>query len=240
MHVIPVSKQVADLFVRNKHYSRRASIFWAGFGLVEDGLVVGVCVYGQPSPPIQKHAFKDRDFRLYELARLVVQSKTKNAASFLVGRSLRMLEQPSAVVSYADMEQNHCGIIYQATNWLYTGSVVSHDHMYLVDGVRTHPMTLRDRGVTNPKEWAKANGVQTVKPHPKHRYFFFNGTKKQQERMRGKLSYPAVDAYPKCDARRYDDGADLVIPAAGRLDEMGATIDGVTHRFAPENIDLFL
>lgn len=134
MEVIPCTKAICEQFVVAKHYSKRASIFWAGFALVENGHIEGVAVYGQPSPPIQKHAFRDRDFRLYELCRVVVQTKTKNAASFLVAGSLKLLPAPCAVVSYADMEQGHCGIIYQATNWLYTGSTKSHDKLYLVDG----------------------------------------------------------------------------------------------------------
>ena len=60
LRVVPVSKEVCEAFVTQKHYSRRASIFWAGFGLVEAGHIVGVAVYGQPSPPIQRNAFKDR------------------------------------------------------------------------------------------------------------------------------------------------------------------------------------
>lgn len=218
MRVIPISKSVADAFVKQKHYSRRASIFWAGFGLEEDGQITGVAVYGQPSPPIQKHAFKDRDFRLYELARVVVQSKTKNASSFLVGNSLKLLEpKPCAVISYADMEQNHCGIIYQATNWLYTGSTKSHDKAYIVDGKRTHPMTLRDQGITDPTRWAKENGIEMVKPMEKHRYFQFVGDKRQRSAMRSKLNYPALAQYPKCDQQRYDDGPDLCIQVAQEL-----------------------
>jgi hypothetical protein len=212
MKVIPISKTVADAFVTQKHYSRRASIFWAGFGLEEDGQITGVAVYGQPSPPIQKHAFKDREFRLYELARVVVQSKTKNASSFLVANSLKLLEpKPCAVISYADMEQNHCGIIYQATNWLYTGATKSHDKAYIVDGKRTHPMTLRDRGITDPTRWAKENGIEMVKPMDKHRYFQFVGDKRQRRMMQEKLNYPVITAYPKCDQQRYDDGPDLHI-----------------------------
>lgn len=218
MRIIPISKSVADAFVTQKHYSRRASIFWAGFGLEEDGQITGVVVYGQPSPPIQKHAFVDRDFRLYELARVVVQSKTKNASSFLVANSLKLLEpKPCAVISYADMEQNHCGIIYQATNWLYTGSTKSHDKAYIVDGKRTHPMTLRDKGITDPTRWAKENGIEMVKPMEKHRYFQFVGDKRQCRIMRKKLSYPVVGAYPKCDQKRYDDGPDLCIQVAQEL-----------------------
>lgn len=212
MKVISISKSIADAFVTQKHYSRRASIFWAGFGLEEDGQITGVAVYGQPSPPIQKHAFKDRDFRLYELARVVVQSKTKNASSFLVANSLKLLEpKPCAVISYADMEQSHCGIIYQATNWLYTGATKSHDKAYIVDGKRTHPMTLRDRGITDPTRWAKENGIEMVKPMDKHRYFQFVGDKRQRRVMQEKLNYPVLKSYPKCDQQRYDDGPDLHI-----------------------------
>jgi hypothetical protein len=224
MRVVSLSKKVCEEFVLKKHYSRRASIFWAGFGLVEGDQVVGVAVYGQPSPPIQRHSFESRDFRLYELARVVVQTPTINAASFLVANSLRLLEpKPCAVVSYADMEQGHCGIIYQATNWLYTGATKSHDKAYIVDGKRIHPMTLRDRGITDPTRWAKENGVEMVNPEPKHRYFYLVGSKKQKRDMRARLKYPVLADYPKCDQQRYDDGEILDIP----------------HKLEPNQTDLF-
>lgn len=142
MRVIPLSKKDAEYFIVSKHYSKCAAVFWAAFGLEIDGTVQGVVIYGQPSPPIQRSAFQDRDFRLYELGRLVVQTNTKNAGSFLVGRSLQLLQQPCAVVSYADSAWGHCGIVYQATNWLYTGATVSHDHLYLIEDKKVHPMTL--------------------------------------------------------------------------------------------------
>jgi hypothetical protein len=212
--VEPLSKAVCESFVPTKHYSRRASIFWRGFGLIENGRVEGVVVYGQPSPPIQKHAFSDRDFRLYELSRLVIQTTSKNSASFLVGNSLRMLEpQPCAVVSYADMEQGHCGYVYQATNWLFTGATKSHDKAYVVNGKRVHPMTLRDQGITNPTAWAKENGIAMVPPEPKNRYFYLVGNRKQKAAMRSKLNYPVIPEYPKCEPKRYDDGPYVYAPA---------------------------
>ncbi len=211
MKVVKLSKSECDEWVKLKHYSRRAPIFWAGFGLEIGGMIEGVCVYGQPSPPIQKHAFKDRDFQLFELARLVVQTTEKNAASFLVGNSLQMLSAPCAVVSYADTEQGHSGIVYQATNWIYTGATKSHDKAYLVDGVRTHPMTLRDRGITDPGRWAKEHGIQTVPPMEKHRYFQFVGDKRQRRSMLAKLQYPIVSSYPKSQHSRYDDGPTIAM-----------------------------
>lgn len=214
MNVAPIDKATADLFVRTKHYSRRPSIFWRGFGLEIDGMIEGVAVYGQPSPQIQRHAFRDRDFPLYELSRVVVQSRKRNAASYLIGRSLQMLTpRPCAVVSYADSEYGHSGIVYQATNWAYTGPVVSHDHLYLVDGERLHPMTLRDRGVTDPKRWARENGIQTVKPSPKHRYFYAVGDRRERRSIMARLAYSVVNDYPKSDVRRYDDGPVILVRA---------------------------
>lgn len=199
------------MLVTARHYSRRPCIFWAGFGLIIDNMVEGCVVYGQPSPQLFKHAFRDRDFRLYELSRLVIQTREQNAASFLVGRSLRMLEQPSAVVSYADSAWGHVGSIYQATNWIYTGATKSHDHLYLIDGERIHPMTLRDRGILDPKRWAKENNIKTIPPSEKHRYFILNGSKSARRVMRRRLSY-AEQPYPKADQQRYDDGNKIIMP----------------------------
>lgn len=208
--VIPLSKKDCEKWVINKHYSKRMSIFWKGFGLVSpEGKVEGVIVYGQPSPPIQKFAFKDKDFRLYELSRLVVQTKEKNAASFLISNSLKQLESYCAIVSYADEAKGHAGIVYQATNWMYTGATVAHDHLYLIDGQKVHSMTLRDRGITNPKQWARENNIQTIKPDKKHRYFYLRGSKKQIKHMKKKLAYAIVLGYPKKEKTMYDDGPQI-------------------------------
>ena len=143
LQVKPLDRATAKLVVEAKHYSRRLGIMWEAFGLYFEGLLVGVVCYGQPSAPIQKHAFKDRNFRLYELTRLVVEPNVKNGASFLISNSLKLLkEQPCAIVSYADSANGHCGIVYQATNWVYTGATKAHDSLYLIDGEKVHSMTI--------------------------------------------------------------------------------------------------
>jgi hypothetical protein len=215
--VIKVGAHIARPFVLKKHYAHRMPICWECFGLVVNELIDGVVIYGQPSPPIQRHAFRKRNFRLYELSRLVIQTALPNAASLLIGRSLQMLaSQPCAVVSYADTEWGHSGIVYQATNWIYTGAVKSHDHTYLVNGVRTHPITLRDRGISDPKRWARENNITTLPPCIKHRYFYLIGTRKQRRDMLANLNYPVITSYPKSPKQLYHAGplidvrADLV------------------------------
>lgn len=208
MKVERIPKKLAQTVVEAKHYSRRLGIFWEGFGLYSDGALVGVCCFGQPSAPIQKHAFRDRDFRLYELTRLVVERGVPNGASVLIAGALRQLSvRPAAVISYADSAHGHCGIVYQATNWLYTGAVKAHDSLYLIDGVPTHPMTLRDKlGVLDPTAWAKANNIARIPPAEKHRYFTFVGTKADKARMLAALAYPRVAEYPKKDKSMYHEG----------------------------------
>jgi hypothetical protein len=211
LHVKKINKKIAFDIVSRKHYSRRLGIFWEGFGLFDGDVLLGVCCFGQPSPAIQKHAFKDRDFRLYELTRLVVDEGVKNGASFLISQSIKQLSQkPCAIISYADSMHGHCGIVYQATNWIYTGCTVSHDKLYCVDGKIFHPITLRDHfGATNPAQWVRENknnfNISIVKPMPKHRYFFLCGTKKQKKIMAEKMAY-FQKPYPKSDKSTYDSG----------------------------------
>lgn len=200
-----IDKQTAKTVIEAIHYRKTLGVFWEAFGLYENEKLIGVICYGQPSAPIQKHAFKDRDFRLYELTRLVIDSGNKNCASILIAESLKLLnEQPSAVISYADSALGHAGIVYQATNFLYTGATTSHDKLYMVNGKALHPITVRDQfGVTNPAVWAKENNIETIKPLPKHRYFYFNGNKYQRRKMIEKLAYPLVQQYPKAEKTRY-------------------------------------
>jgi hypothetical protein len=208
MIVKRIDRKTSEKVIKHKHYRKTLGIFWEGYGLYDNDELKGVCCYGQPSAPIQKHAFTERDFRLYELTRLVVDDGVKNGASILIGGSLRLLsEKPAAIISYADSSMNHVGIVYQATNWLYTGEVKAHDSFYMVDGELLHPTTVRDRfGVTSPKVWAKENNIEMVKPKGKHRYFQFVGDKRSKKTMISKLKYPIITEYPKAEKMRYDNG----------------------------------
>jgi len=57
--------------------------------------------------------------------------------------------------------------------------------------------------------WSKENGIKTVPPMHKHRYFFFVGNKRERRSMVLKLSYPIVKDYPKLEKRMYDAGPNI-------------------------------
>jgi hypothetical protein len=196
-----ITKAQAAPFILEIHYAKRFPPYSHLFGLIEDGKLVGVVSYGPPASP--QVARSIGIYPVLELNRLVITTQTKNAASFLVGRSLRFLPSPIAVVSYADGMQGHIGYIYQATNFLYTGSPTAHDNYYLVGNKLTHPRSLAARGITAPVQWAKENRIEIVKSKPKHRYVFLRGGKSELKKFRGALKWP-IFPYPKGESRRYN------------------------------------
>lgn len=70
-----------------------------------------------------------------ELVRMALNGKQKSTSEVLA-LSIRLVKKlvplVKLIVSYADSEQDHKGIIYRATNWFYTGQ--SSDTSILING----------------------------------------------------------------------------------------------------------
>ena len=155
------------------------------FGLFREGVflpeLVGVCIYTRPAGPTaaQKYYPRDPD-KCLELRRLcLVDDTPKNAESFFVSRTLKWLRKNTEwkfVVSYADPEQGHKGVIYRAANFKYEG-ITAPGSSLIVDGkpfhIRTLTMTDRPYGVEiNQRYKNKDPNVQIVKTEPKHIYTY--------------------------------------------------------------------
>ena len=93
------------------------------------------------------------------------------------------IPQPKVVVSYADTAQDHLGIIYQATNFLFTGTTKARTDMAGKDGKHSRHH-LGDKTKRIPRS-------------SKHRYVYFIGNKKQKKILRNALRYEIHDNYPK-------------------------------------------
>ena len=132
--VEPISYQEAKPWILKKHYAHRMPAIQHSFGLHENRLCCGIVAYGMPA---NANNSRMGEYPMWELVRLVVETKKKNAASFLVGGSLKMLPPPCACISYADETLGHVGYIYQATNWIYTG-ISKGDTEWTVDGKKYH------------------------------------------------------------------------------------------------------
>ena len=101
-----------------------------------------------------------------------------NSESRVLGvvlRALRRHTELKFILTYADPQQKHAGIIYQATNWMYTGLSEAMPLYDLGDGVGRHSRTLSHAFGTHSVRHFADHGIEVKRvPQPgKHRYVFF-------------------------------------------------------------------
>jgi len=102
------------------------------------GRVVGCAVWIPPTKSAALATYP-QDWRgVLALSRLVVlPDQPTNSASFLIGRSIRLIRQDprwKCLVTYADDYQGHAGTIYKATNWESCGKTAPHPTWVDCDG----------------------------------------------------------------------------------------------------------
>lgn len=204
---IPSSE--AEPWILGRHYAKRNCPISYAFGAYRGTVMIGVVTYGMPASQHLCRGIAGDDWsdKVLELNRLCCEN-TRNVASLLVGRSLRMLPKPTIIVSYADMSQGHVGYVYQATNFLYTGLSAKRTE-YVLDGseeLHSRAISHFADGKENQAQYLKERfgDALKLKPRPrKHRYIFLHGNRKQVAAMRAALRYP-VEPYPKGESRKYE------------------------------------
>lgn len=175
--------ETKDLIL-NVHYAKRMPSISFAYGLFKDNEMIGIVTYGSPASPFlckgicgEKHKQN-----VIELNRLVLVNNEKNEASYLIANSLKMLPKPKIVVSYADTAHDHSGVVYQATNFLFTGTTKGRTDQASANGKHSRH-SLGDR-------------QNRVYRSPKHRYVIFVCSKKQKKIYMEALNY-AIQPYPK-------------------------------------------
>ena len=181
-----ITRNEYSKFVIGIHYAHRWPSISYAFGLFDEKKLVGCVTYGSPASPFLCKGVCGDGFRLdvLELNRLVLENNKKNEASYLVGNSLRMLGEikNAIIVSYADTKYNHIGYVYQATNFLFTGTTKPRTDMASVNGKHSRHH-LGDRN-------------NRVNRSAKHRYVTFIGDKRFKNKAKEALKYRVLP-YPK-------------------------------------------
>lgn len=126
--ILEISKKVAYDFVRQYHYLQDAKFFSCySYGLWLDGELVGVATFSNPQGNSSLKGWfglPNTDKSVLELSRLCLlpSLNNTNAASYLLGNSLKLLKQEGirAVITLADSTR-HIGSIYQVCNFKYYG-----------------------------------------------------------------------------------------------------------------------
>jgi hypothetical protein len=196
MKVLPIKNEEAYPWILSKHYAKRLPSISFAFGLYEENLLKGIITYGMPASPSLCVGVCGEEYKhlVIELNRLCLLDNKKNQASYLIANSIKLLPNPKIIVSYADTGMNHTGYIYQATNFLFTGTTKE----------RT------DMASENGKHSRHSLGNPEIRVHrsSKHRYIYFHGTKKEKKLLREKLKYEVLD-YLKTPTEKYDAGGSV-------------------------------
>lgn len=195
-----IDYQTAMSIVIEKHYLHRKAPCTYAFGLFDPtGNICGVITYGvsASSTLLRGVCGEEEAKNVYELTRLWIDdSVPKNGESYLIGNTIKQLDR-EIIVSYADSSQNHIGVVYQATNFHYTGlSARFRDPK--VKGLENQHHATYANGLTNAQviERFGADNVTWVERPRKHRYVFFNASGRRRKELQAKLRYK-IQPYPK-------------------------------------------
>jgi hypothetical protein len=124
----------------------------------EEGEMKGAMFYGRMAMANQWKRFGTDKDKVIELRRLCcIDDTPKNTESYFIGKSLRMLRKDwtkGLVVSYADKEYGHGGIIYKASNFKQIEDIKG-ARVIMHNGKRFHDKTIRAKYKGNLKPYAK-------------------------------------------------------------------------------------
>jgi hypothetical protein len=203
-HVRAIDPRETHPFILDVHYAHRLPAISYAFGLIRDGELVGIVTYGKPASHTlcQGVCGIEWSSQVLELNRLCLLDNQTNEASRLVGASLRLLPKPTVVVSYADTAQDHLGVIYQATNFIYTGTTTARDEWYVEGDEQNHSRQLFH--LASNTELGGLAGLremfgERLKTRPrsvKHRYIYFVAGRTDRRHLFEALRYP-IQPYPK-------------------------------------------
>ena len=190
----------AVAFLLPRHYSGRKPVVSKAFGLIEDGVLQAVITYGKPASPSVCVGICGKEYsgNVYELNRMCRSDEYRKPLSHFVSATLRMLKPLDwIVVSYSDTAMNHHGYVYQACNFLYTGTSAPHADKYVPEG-------------SGHNRHAESFDVRkdefSVERSIKHRYVYFcTKSKRLKKEWMNSLRYPVLP-YPKGDNSNYELG----------------------------------
>lgn len=185
--------------IMNKHYAqRRPSISYA-FVLYDKtkDREVGVLTYGKPASNSLCVGVCGKEYskNVYELNRLFIEDcNVKNLASYFISESEKQLSAIGnfIIVSYSDKGMSHNGYVYQASNFIYTGSTKERTDKYTPNGKHSRHYT---------DEYNHLRKVRTSK----NRYVKFIGNKRFKKNANKNLKYD-THPYPKSQNKKYKVG----------------------------------
>jgi hypothetical protein len=171
--VTPVPLSVGQELVCKYHYSKGGSNTFVYMHVLvhkATGTLFGVAWWLPPTRVAAESVNKPHWKRVLALTRFVLLPEApKNAASFLLSRSVKLIAKEGrfvSLVTYADESQGHLGIMYQAAGWAYVGRTGPYQRWVNVDGRQVSAKATVNRTVSE----MLALGHQRAGSFFKHKY----------------------------------------------------------------------
>ena len=125
MRLEKASEKAIVFACKNFHYSKSKPQSLMAFSVFNDSNEwCGVIVYSLGANKYLGSPYGLKNGSAIELVRVALNGKQEQTTK-AVSLSLKLIKKFAPlvrmVISYADKDQNHTGIIYQASNWYYTG-----------------------------------------------------------------------------------------------------------------------
>lgn len=207
-----IDKQAALEMVKAYHYSNALpSINKHFIGFYLGDKLVGVVTLGWGTRPLHTirrlfPSLETKDY--YEIGRMcMTEEMPRNSESQMLAQLTKWVKQncPEVKVlfTWADGMLGKPGYVYQASNFLYAGHIVT--DFYLKDGVKIHPRQTRKLfGIENDErlsvrptvEQMKAHGIEHYKGK-QFRYVLFLCGKAEKKRLMRECTVPLSRDYPK-------------------------------------------
>ena len=150
---------------KNFHYSKSTPVNPFGFSVFNDkNEWCGCILYGLGANNNIAKQFNLANGQVIELLRMSLNGKqesTSKAMSISIKLVKKYLPNCKLLVSYADIDQDHIGTIYQATNWYYIGSSIVNkkDGSMLINKKRIHGRLISDKC----KRYGLSKNLENVK-----------------------------------------------------------------------------
>lgn len=183
------------------HYAKCVPVVAIAFNVYNDtGEWCGVICYGFGATPNIARPFNKWAGQVIELVRVALNGKqghgkTSQAVAITIRELPKYYPAIDIIVSYADMDQDHYGTLYQATNWIYTGLTNADTRgAFIVHGKKMHPKSVHSKGWKQSLLWLRENVDKNASEFitkGKHKYVY-----PIDKRMRKRIEILNVP-YPK-------------------------------------------
>lgn len=170
----------------NFHYAKSIPVNTFGYSVFnENNDFCGVVLFGTGANNNIGKQYNLNQGQIIELVRVALNGK-QSITSKTVSISLKLIKKDvplcKLIVSYADIDQNHYGTIYQAMNWFYVGASMQNkkDASFIINGNRIHGKTISDKckrygykkTIENIKKVYRTDNVIEYVTKGKHKYVY--------------------------------------------------------------------